>query len=95
MNNAIDIVRKRCNELLDYAVQSEKNGEFEQYQIIKNFLINDRCFLKVNRLTSINILQILGYSEEESYNLYEDLISYENIKGSFVFEEDKKGGKNK
>ena len=94
MNKYVNIVRKKCDELLDDAKKSGKIEEVEQYEIIKKFLINDRCFLNVNRLVSINILQLLGYSEDEAYNLYEDLISYRNIKGDFIFCEIE-GGKNK
>lgn len=93
MEKTIDIIRKRCDEKLKHALQNNNQEEINKYETINNFLINDRCFLNINRINSINILKMLDFSEEDCYFIYEDLISFENIINNFVFEEMSKGGK--
>lgn len=93
MDSSIEMVRRKCQEKLRIAYEFQDSESINKYNIINTFLINDRCFLNIDRTSSISLLKLLDYSEEEAYMIYEDLISYENVKGEFVFEEDIKGGK--
>ena len=61
----IDEVRARCINQLNKAIQSHDSTNMQKYDTVNTFLINDCCFLNVKRPVSINLLQSLGYTEEE------------------------------
>lgn len=85
---AIDILRERCKSKMLEASKGNDNELIDMLDQIDTFLINDRCFLRINRISALYILELLGFSDEEADLMYDELISYENIKGDFVIRKD-------
>ena len=83
----IDEIRIRCEEKLQEAQVQSNQQLIERYTIIDSFLINDRCFIYITRQEAVVILGMLGYSEDESHNIYNKLTEYDNIKGIFKFDD--------
>lgn len=81
--NRYEELRNRCNELLNSAIEEKNADLINRLTTIKNFLTNNRGFFQINREVAINILMSLNYSIEESFNIYDDIVSPENFKNTF------------
>lgn len=54
--------------------------DLERIKIIKDFLKEDNCFLKINIESAIGILYFLGIPEDKILEYYEVLINPQNYK---------------
>ena len=79
--STIDDIRYLLQEKKKSNLNTEE--DIQKIDVLETFLINDRCFIHVNRLVAYEILNFLGVSEEKIDDVYDDLIAYENIKGEF------------
>lgn len=59
--------------------------EIDKINAIERALINDRCFLNMNQNVAFNILEYLGFSDEESIEIYNQLSDSSNFEGKFYF----------
>lgn len=60
---------------------SSSEEDLKRIEAIESFLLDRRAFVKINRLVGLNILEYLGVPENDIDELYEELTSYDNIKG--------------
>lgn len=71
--NQLDLLRQKANELLQNNIDNE--NEHKKFEIIKNILTDDDCFLKIDIEYAYAILRDLGVSEDQVNTLYSDLIA--------------------
>lgn len=81
--NRYEELRNRCDELLNSAIEKNNVDLISKLTAIKTFLSNNRGFFQIKREVALNILMCLNYSIEESFVIYEELISIENFKNTF------------
>lgn len=68
------------NSLRNLAEELYTKNNNEKYQIIKEMLLEDKCFFMINSITALALLNDLGFSDEEALEMYEKLISPESYK---------------
>lgn len=73
MMNQLVLLRRRADELLQVSVGNEK--EHKIFEIIKNRLEDDDCFLNMDIEHAYAILRDLGIGEELVSSYYSSLIA--------------------
>jgi negative regulator of sigma E activity len=68
----LNILRERADELLQ---NSNNERDSKKYQIIRDFLKDDACFLKTDIEHAYAILRDLGVAEERIREYYSSLIA--------------------
>lgn len=69
------------NNLLLKKFKLEGNKELEtKHNLISTLLSRDDCFFKMSMDTAFNILFDLGYDQQQSFEIYKQLICIENFK---------------
>ena len=71
--NRLNLLRQRVDELLQSSVDDEK--EHRKFEIIKNILKDDNCFLNMDIEHAYAILRDLGIDEKMVDSYYSDLIA--------------------
>lgn len=51
----------------------------KRLELINKLLDDDTCFFKIDIETAYNIIRDLGFTEEESFDIYKKLISSKNF----------------
>ena len=69
----LKLLRQRADELLQTSVNIE--GEHRKFEIIKNILKDDDCFLNMDVEHSYSILRDLGVNENSIAACYSSLIA--------------------
>ena len=73
------------NERLKELMEQKKNNlvtplDQKKYQVVDELFKNDDCFFKMKIETAFGILDFLGVKEDETLDLYQELISPEEYK---------------
>lgn len=72
-----------------FELKKEKNIDVEdamtraRIEFIENMLNNERCFFELQKSTALEILSFLGFNDDESFELYDQLTDYEVFRGNF------------
>lgn len=78
VKNKFELKKKECSGVSDEIT-------LERIKFIEAILHNERCFFEMKKSIAIEILSFLGFSDDEAFELYEQLTDYEAFKGKFNF----------
>lgn len=72
----LDKLRRQAELLLE---ETYNTPEYEKYQLIKNILKNDNCFMEMDSIDAISILIDLRVSDQDIKKVYVSLMEKEGV----------------
>lgn len=76
----VDKLRQKNEELLQKYIEDENKDKIYRHKIIKALLLKDDCFIKMSMEDVYNMLDDLGYKQEEFKDMYLSLASAKEYK---------------
>lgn len=85
--NYLENIRERCIKKIEIAKQNHDLVNLEKNEKLKVFLNNNNCFSKIKQLLAYEILFYLDFSQDEIKKMYPQLISFRNVFGKYILDE--------
>lgn len=69
----------KLREIVDKLLETDLDETTKhKYELIKKIISDDKCFFKLDANTACTIISDLGFSREDTINIYKELINSKN-----------------